>query len=574
MRDVRYHVLACDYDGTIAHHGAVDPATVKALAEVKQSGRRLVLVTGRQLEDLAQVFAPLDLFDRIVAENGGVLCDPAAPREKSLCDPPDGTLLRVLDERGVTPLSAGKVVVATWSPHEHVVLEAIHELGLELQVIFNKGAVMVLPAGVNKASGLIAALDDMKLSPHNCVGIGDAENDHAFLKLCNCAVAVENALPAVKNSADLVTRGDHGRGVSELCDLLIREDLHSLTAQLKRHRIPLGTDDSGSEIALPAHCGAVLVAGTSGGGKSTFTTAVLEQLIDAGYQVCIVDPEGDYQHFEQAAVLGTSDKFPAVEEVLEVLHEPRQSVVVNLLALGVAERPAFAGELLPELLKLRSATGRPHWIVIDEAHHLLPREWQAADTFVPDELTGYLLITVHPEQIAPTVLQTVETMIAIGSDPYETIGNFSGSLGRPMPKAVADGKLAHGEAILWRVSDDSLPVRFLSRPPNRVLRRHLRKYAEGKLGEDRSFYFRGPDERLCLRAYNLVSFMDIGDGLDDDTWMHHLKRHDYSEWMRNSIKDGDLADEFEQVESTPDVTAADSRARIRKAIENRYTLPA
>ena len=222
---MRYHVLACDYDGTIAHHGAVDPATVKALAEVKQSGRRLVLVTGRQLEDLAKVFAPLDLFDRIVAENGGVLYDPATRQEKPLCEPPDETLLRILDERGVAPLSAGKVIVATWSPHEHVVLEAIHELGLELQVIFNKGAVMVLPAGINKASGLNAALEDMKLSPHNCVGIGDAENDHAFLKLCNCAVAVENALPAVKNSADLVTRGDHGRGVSELCDLLIREDL-------------------------------------------------------------------------------------------------------------------------------------------------------------------------------------------------------------------------------------------------------------------------------------------------------------------------------------------------------------
>ena len=301
---------------------------------------------------------------------------------------------------------------------------------------------------------------------------------------------------------------------------------------------------------------------------------MLEQLIETGYQVCIVDPEGDYQHFEQAAVLGTSDKFPAVEEVLEVLHEPRQSVVVNLLALGVAERPAFAGELLPELLKLRSATGRPHWIVIDEAHHLLPREWQAADTFVPDELTGYLLITVHPEQIATTVLETVETMIAIGSDPYETIGNFSGSLGRPMPPAVADHELRHGEAILWHVARDSLPVRFRSRPPSRVLRRHLRKYAEGKLGEDRSFYFRGADERLCLRAYNLASFMEIGDGLDDETWMHHLRRHDYSEWMRTSIKDSDLADEFEQIEATPNVAAAESRARIRKAIENRYTLPA
>ena len=78
-------------------------------------------------------------------------------------------------------------------------LEAIHELGLEWQIIFNKGAVMVLPPGVNKASGLAAALEALQLSPVNVVGIGDAENDHAFLSLCGCSVAVANALDAVKD---------------------------------------------------------------------------------------------------------------------------------------------------------------------------------------------------------------------------------------------------------------------------------------------------------------------------------------------------------------------------------------
>ena len=100
-------------------------------------------------------------------------------------------------------------------------LETIRDLGLELQVIFNKGAVMVLPAGVNKASGLVAALDELGLSPHNVVGVGDAENDHAFLAACECAVAVANALPTIKERADHVTAGEDGDGVRELIDALI-----------------------------------------------------------------------------------------------------------------------------------------------------------------------------------------------------------------------------------------------------------------------------------------------------------------------------------------------------------------
>ena len=65
--------------------------------------------------------------------------------------------------------------------------------------MFNKDAVMVLPAGVNKATGLDYALRKLGLSFHETVGIGDAENDHAFLQRCECAVAVSNAVPSINN---------------------------------------------------------------------------------------------------------------------------------------------------------------------------------------------------------------------------------------------------------------------------------------------------------------------------------------------------------------------------------------
>lgn len=570
---MRYHVLACDYDGTLAKDGRVDDATLAALTRVKESGRKLALVTGRELDDLEANFTALDVFDQIIAENGALLYTPATRTEKPLAEAPSRELVRWLEERHVSPLSVGRSIISTWTPNDRIVFEAIRELGLELQVIFNKGAVMVLPTGVNKASGLMAALAEMRLSPHNCVGVGDAENDHAFLTLCECAVAVANALPALKERADLVTDADHGAGVAGLIDRLVRDDLADIGPKLTRHDVPLGTDADGEEIHLRPHVESLLIAGTSGGGKSTLTTGMLERFIDKGYQACIIDPEGDYEHFEPSVLLGTSDNPPACAEALAVLNNPRESATVNLLALRVDERPEFIAELFPQLLKLRSSTGRPHWLVLDEAHHVFPTDWQPSRDFVPDELYGLVLITVHPDRVAESVLQTVDTIIAIGSDPDDTLRLFADAVGQP-PPAATGAKLEPGEGLLWRVPDGAGPVWFRSVPPRQQLQRHLRKYAEGKLGEDRSFWFRGPDGRLRLRAANLMSFMEIGNGVDEETWLHHLRRGDYSRWIATCVKDDELAAEIAEVEKDGALSAEESRSLISRAIEKRYTLPA
>lgn len=222
---MRYLALACDYDGTLAKRGHVSEETVAGLEHFLASGRKLIMVTGRELDELLAIFPQVNLFERIVAENGALLYRPGTREEKLLGKPPPREFIQALQRRGVQPLSIGRVIVATWHPHETAVLEAIRELGLELQVIFNKDAVMVLPAGVNKATGLAAALGELALSAHHVVGVGDAENDHAFLSFCGCSAAVANALPTVKEMADLVTRGDHGQGVTELIDQIVTHDL-------------------------------------------------------------------------------------------------------------------------------------------------------------------------------------------------------------------------------------------------------------------------------------------------------------------------------------------------------------
>lgn len=221
---MRYLALATDYDGTLAAHGKVNESTLQALRQVRLSGRKLLMVTGRHLPDLKSVFQHLDLFDVVVAENGALLYWPATHDEQLLCDPSDPRFIKLLEQRGV-PITVGRGIVATWEPHEQAVLECIRDLGLELHVIFNKGSVMVLPSGVNKATGLLTALKDLGLSAHNVVGVGDAENDHAFLTECECAVAVANALSTLKERADMVTQGKQGQGVEELIGQLLENDL-------------------------------------------------------------------------------------------------------------------------------------------------------------------------------------------------------------------------------------------------------------------------------------------------------------------------------------------------------------
>ena len=231
---MNYLALASDYDGTLAHDSHVSAESLAAIRRLKESGRKLILVTGRELPELQSVFPDFHLCDAIVAENGALLLWPAEGREEVLGEPPPEKFVTEIMHRGVKPFAQGKVIFATWRPHENAVLEVIQALGLEYQIIFNKRAVMVLPSGINKATGLAKALKRMKISPNQVVGVGDAENDHAFLESCAVAAAVENALPVLKERCDMVLTKDHGAGVEELIDRIVADDLAGLGVRRPR----------------------------------------------------------------------------------------------------------------------------------------------------------------------------------------------------------------------------------------------------------------------------------------------------------------------------------------------------
>lgn len=568
---MRFAALATDYDGTLAKDGSVDEQTLAALQKLGNSGRKLILVTGRELGDLCRVFPQIEVFDRVVAENGALLYDPSKKQQERLCEAPLPGFLEALQKKGV-PFSQGQCIVATWEPHQHAVLETIKELGLELQVIFNKGAVMVLPAGVNKKTGLRRALKDLCLSPHNVAAIGDAENDHAFLKDSECSVAVGNALPALKVAADLVFEEERGAAVSALADQMVEDDLARYDDRLSNAKVLAGRDKEGDAVhELTPNRGVVLICGPSGSGKSTFITGLVERMAKKSYQYCLIDPEGDYDNLPGVVAHGTEHTAPDVEQILKSLYSAAdQCVVANLVGLPLQDRPTFFASLMPRVEELRHRTGHPHWIVVDEAHHLMPQDGTLAPSAEMPVRSGMLLITVHPDMVSRTVLGKIDTLVAIGATAYESTREFCVASGCAVPRDPGV-KLQPGEALIWRRAHPETVSVMTTEPGTTERRRHVRKYFEGELPQDRSFYFIGPRGDLNLRAHNLMMFSRIAEGVDEGTWLYHLRRGDYSRWVETAIKDAELSRAIAQVEAAEsDATA--SRKEVEELIRQRYTV--
>ena len=361
---MRYLAVATDFDGTVATDGHMSTAACDAITSLRQSGRRTILVTGRRLDDLLNVCPHIDLFDYVIAENGALAYEPHTRTETLLCKPPPRSFVKRLSELGVTPLDVGKVIVSTWLPNHFVALQAIQETGLELLIVFNKAAVMILPSGVNKATGLDYALRKLGLSFHETVGIGDAENDQSFLERCECSVAVENGTPSIKRLASFVARGNAGEGVAEVIEELVANDLARIGPDLQQHFIELGIRSDGTPVTISPYGTNILIVGPSASGKSTLTAGLVERLIVQQYQVCLVDPEGDHAALQQVMTLGDRRHPVGLREALAILEDPKVNLNLNLLGVPLADRPEYFGQLFGNLQTLRMRTSRPHWIVV------------------------------------------------------------------------------------------------------------------------------------------------------------------------------------------------------------------
>jgi hypothetical protein len=343
------------------------------------------------------------------------------------------------------------------------VLETIRDLGLELQVIFNKGAVMILPSGVNKATGLAAALELLCLSPHNVVAVGDAENDHALCQACEASAAVANALPTLKDAVDIVLASHHGGGVEELIERVLADDLQSIEPRLARHHLLLGHTADGQELRLPPFGANLLVTGPRGGGKSSLAAAILDRLAASRYQFCLVDPDGSYEQLAHATAIGHGQERLDLEAVVQLLSKPSQNAHVSLASLAAGARQSTFVKLMLELERLRHNTGRPHWILVDDAEHLLPAVASKESVPLPAKLDRVVLITETARRLSAGALAQVDTLAVVGNTPQETLNEFCEAAARTVP-SVSALPLPLGEVLYWRLNETAGPIRIRVKP--------------------------------------------------------------------------------------------------------------
>jgi hydroxymethylpyrimidine pyrophosphatase-like HAD family hydrolase len=572
---VKLSAIALDYDGTIALDGVPNAAALDAIRDVRARGVVVLLVTGRILGSLRSAAGDLRFVDAIVAENGAVLNFPGTGRSAVLGQAPPPAFVSELKRLGLM-VDVGESVIEAKAGDAHAILSIIREMQLPLTLIFNRGRLMVLPQSISKATGLRRALAALRLSPHNTLAIGDAENDHALLDACEVGTAVEWASPALRSVADEIAMGNHATAVADYLRR-IADRGRFLPSQMGRRRLLLGHADSGEAVKLVIRGRNMLIAGEPGTGKSWVAGLLCEQLILQGYSVCIIDPEGDYRTLESlpgVVVLGGDRPPPAAHDLVKALRHPDVSAVVDLSQLHQPEKTEYLEALLPMLGELRRRTGLPHRIVLDEAHYFLGGRplYELLDM----ELGGYTLVTYRLSNIEPSIAARGETIVVTTreSEPGE-IAALAGLCGADAGCADMLHRLGQGEAVVMPGIEESgtQPRRFRLAPRLTRHVRHRTKYLDMAVAESRAFHFAPQTGGTGCRVRTLKALMTLVASAPTTDIDGYLKRSDFSRWVREVFRDHALASDLEGIEQAYRLgQAPGANEAIVQAIRSRYEL--
>jgi hydroxymethylpyrimidine pyrophosphatase-like HAD family hydrolase len=555
-----FRAVALDFDGTLAD-GRVAPATLAALTKARARGVRVILVTGRIMSELRAVFPEVDdHIDAVVAENGALLVTHGGVR--LLATPVGRAVSAALTGRGVAHRS-GQVLVAGAADDEPTVLEVVRELGLDCRLVRNRGELMVLPAGVTKGTGLLQALGELGLSPHNAIGVGDAENDHSLLDACEVGVAVANAVDALRAHADMILTLPDGQGVADLLlGPLVAGRVHLYP---RRWQVTLGTDDGGEPVTLPGSQLNIAVCGGTGAGKSYLAGLVCEQLIRLGYSLVVFDPEGDHHGLGELRDViitgGHEGRLADPAEVVRLLRRGHTSVVTDLSHLDAAARAAYATDLASAIEAHRTATGVPQWVVVDEAHVPIGRDVTGRRMLDPPA-KGYLLVTWQPLELSADALLALDAVVTLGSArPDSRFIDITAAVA-DVPRAEIARLLTGpgGRAVLaWRQRPGQA-VAFTLGPRITPHLRHAHKYGRSGVEPARRFYFKtGPDTATGAVAANLDELEAELGRCDRGVLRHHCPRHEFSGWVAGVFRDEVLAADLAQLEAA---LRADSHAAL------------
>jgi len=571
---MKFEVLALDYDGTIARDGVLDPDVKAAIGEARARGIVVVIVTGRVLSDLRRVAGDLGFVDAVVAENGAVLAFPNG-QTRLIGHPPPQVFLDELRLRGIQ-FDAGQCVIEADAGLATRVLAAIRELELPLVLLFNRSRLMILPQAISKGTGLRDAMNVLRLSVHNAIAIGDAENDHDLLAGCEIAVAVSWGSAALQAEADEIVHGDGPRAVAAYIRQVSKEARLPLD-RIGRHRITLGTAEDGRPASGAVNGRNILVVGESQSGKSWLTGLSCEQMILQGYCVCVIDPEGDYGGLEAlpgVLAMGGDGPPPDMPDVARALRHFDLSVVIDLSREPYEEKVSYLKALLPMLASLRRNTGLPHRIVIDEAHYFLcePNVKQLLDL----ELGAYTLVTYRPSDLHPDLRKGVEVIVAkrlTRPQEVQTLLTMLKIRNVEPEWTTLLGKLPTNEAALLPGAEEAEGKlrRFTLLPRLTPHVRHRTKYFDVQLAGGQEFVFTDNGKTIGPPARSLKEFVSLLASTPATSIEGHARRGDFSRWIANVFHDHRLASDVRKIEQRHRLGHLDDvRQSMATIIQERY----
>lgn len=556
-RSVHLTVFACDFDGTLASEGQVAAATWDALREARMAGMVHILVTGRTLDSFVGSGPFGELFEAIVAENGAVVQFTRRNRVALPFGALDPRLLQQWHDMDL-PLQWGLAIAATVTPHDAALLRTLRATRASANVVYNREAVMFLPPGATKGSGLLYALEELGYSAHNVLACGDAENDRSLFEVAELGVAVANATPDLRSVADAVLPAPAGAGVRQLL-----RDL--LDGQPPAHRprperaLVLGQRASGSPVRLDPYRVAETnmgILGSSGSGKSWLAGLVAEELLKQKYQVCIIDPEGDYRALAaspRAMLLGGPETpLPSVASVLDVAEWNNVSLVLDLSMYDFQQRSAYLGDFLRALRGLRGRRGRPHYFLIDEIQSFCPPEGGELTDLLLDAMRwgGFGLVSYRPSLVARALLERLDhlllTRLGLPAE-IETVAPWLQRLRGSDEALEALPTLPRGAAFLCTglrpkgAGGRPATVRFQVGGRAVPHIRHLHKYLRTPLPEPKRFYFRTREGKPLGTAASLWEFRERIAGLPSGPLHYHLARGDFAAWIQGALHDEELA---------------------------------
>jgi hypothetical protein len=554
-----FRVIAVDYDGTIAVVRSSERSGAERNCGTAPPWPARAAVYRSDFEELLEVFPDVERhFDAIVAENGAlVVHDGQIDTQQRQISP---ELVESLRATGV-PFRSGHVLIATDAVHDGTILGCIRRHGLDAQLVYNRAALMVLPEGVSKGTGMVHALGRMELSRHSTIAIGDAENDHSLLQAAEIGVAVGNAVPALKAHADICLEGANGDAVAAFLGGPVLDG--TLDARPARWAVTLGKDANGNGVTLPGSRVNVLIVGASGAGKSYVTGLLMERLVALDYTVCVLDAEGDHGDLATLSgvlAVGGAEPPPSPARLATIVRNRFSSVIADLSLLAPEQKRSYCTDALAALEGLRQQRGYPHWIVVEEADQLL------FGSPLPTESgpTGYCLVTHRPGTLHERTLAAMDVVIALpGAERHAHVPLTASQHEQPFTLPARHALLATLAGVTELEVDDRL-LRHV---------RHRQKYAHAQVPPERRFFF-GSNGSSGRTAGNMSEFRSELRRLSEHVLRTHLRAGDFSRWIREVLADDELGRRVREVERwfrTDSAAAPESAVEaIVTAINSRY----